>query len=207
VGWSLGYQFPEEPKLLNAFFLSIGKALYIATAFEMKCRFVLRIAKLVDFYRETNDGEAMMVLAQTIKDRMLGLTLGELRGFPIVKPDDVEILERAKDARNFIAHEAAGIGHLSSASSATLGAQTARLRREVASLVAGDNLVSRWVYEIEEKEAAPCEIQRLYPGWVDRWVFENKWNVVKTRNEFRDWLKERRRTKASSGSPDIHAET
>jgi len=36
---------------------------------------------------------------------------------------------------------------------------------------AGDNLVSRWMYEIDQKEPAPTAIQRLYPEWVDRWIF------------------------------------
>jgi hypothetical protein len=38
-------------------------------------------------------------------------------------------------------------------------------------MAAGDNLVSRWVYEIEEKEPAPTRIQREYQAvWRD-WLF------------------------------------
>jgi hypothetical protein len=191
VGWSLDYRFPEEPERVNKFFKSVGKALYVATAFEWKCRYVLRVAKAVHHYQETNDGAAMLALLQTAKDKMLAPTLGELQRFPIVEPDDVQVLERAKDARNFIAHEGAGIGPVATASARTISEQTKRLRCEVANLVAGDNIVSAWIYEIEEKEGAPREIQRLYPGWVDRWVFEDKWHVVKVHNDFAEFLKAR----------------
>src|SRR5947209_20035982 len=134
----------------------------------------------------------MLALLQTAKDKMLAPTLGELQRFPIVQPDDVEILERAKDARNFIAHEGARIGPVATASARTIIEQTKRLRCEVANLVAGDNIVSTWIYGIEEREGCPREIQRLYPEWVDRWVFEDKWHVIKVHNEFAELLKARR---------------
>ena len=48
MGWSLGYLPPKEPELLDHFFLAVGKALFLASRFEMKCRYVLNISKLVD---------------------------------------------------------------------------------------------------------------------------------------------------------------
>lgn len=193
MAWSLDYRFPEEPQRVNKFFKALGKALYIATAFEWKCRYVLRIAKAVEEYQETNDSAATLALLQAAKDKMLAPTLSELQRFPIVQPNEVQVLERAKDARNFIAHEGAGIGPVASASARTIAEQTKRLRCEVANLVAGDNIVSAWIYEIEEKEVAPREIQRLYPQWVDRWVFEDKWHVIRVRNEFAEFLKARKK--------------
>ena len=38
-------------------------------------------------------------------------------------------------------------------------------------LAEGDNLVSRWLYEIEDKQAAPSRIRHLYPQWIEDWVF------------------------------------
>jgi len=50
---------------------------------------------------------------------------------------------------------------------------TSRLRHEVCALALGDNLVSQWIYEIEENEQAPFTIRNEYPRWVDEWVFGN----------------------------------
>ena len=38
MGWSLSYLGLKEPKLLDEFFLAVGKALYLASAFERKCK-------------------------------------------------------------------------------------------------------------------------------------------------------------------------
>jgi hypothetical protein len=171
VGWSLGYLPPKEPELLDAMFLAVGKALYLANAFEAKCRFVLRIAKLAQYRAESGDASAVMSLAQTLKDGMLGRTINDLNAFPEITLADIALLEQAKDARNFIAHEGAGFGYLSSISAQEVYEQVDRLRREVDKLVAGDNIVSRWVYEIEEKEPAPLEIQKTYALRVRQWVF------------------------------------
>jgi hypothetical protein len=67
--------------------------------------------------------------------------------------------------RNFIAHESA---KLSVHSPREL---VGRLREEVRALAAGDNVASRWLYEISEKRLAPQEIQRTYIDRVEAWVF------------------------------------
>ena len=46
MGWSLSHLQHSNPALVDQALLSAGKALYLANAFESKCRFVLRIANL-----------------------------------------------------------------------------------------------------------------------------------------------------------------
>lgn len=169
--WSLDYGRPKEPALLDEFFLAVGKALYIANGFEAKLRYVLRMAKLANRIKEDDDLDAWLAYMKTLTDPVLGRALVELTAFSLMKPEDLEVLDKARDARNYVAHEGAFVGPLSSASARTIGQQFEELRRCVAALSAGDNLVSRWVYEIDEKEAAPSEIRRSYPMWVDRWIF------------------------------------
>ena len=171
MGWSLDYVPIREPELLAQFFSAAGKALYLATAFEAKCRYVLRIAKLAHRYQETGDASATMALAEVLKDRMLCATIKELKGFSEIEAADIDLLEKAKGARNYIAHECAGFGPLSGVSAKSIHEQLGRLREQVVVLAAGDNVVSRWVYEIEEKEAAPREIQDTYVLRVEEWVF------------------------------------
>lgn len=172
MGWSLDYLAMREPELLEHFFSAAGKALYLATAFEAKCRFVLRIAKLAHHYEETGDPSATMVLAEVLKDRMLCATIEELKGFSEIKATDINLLEKAKDARNYIAHECANFGPLSGIPARSIHEQLGRLREQIVVLAAGDNVVSRWVYEIQEKEAAPRKIQSTYVQRIEGWVFD-----------------------------------
>jgi hypothetical protein len=170
MGWSLDYLKVKEPELLDEFFLAIGKALYLASAFERKCRWVLRVVKLTE---QSGDVSAVRALAAAMKDKLLGPTLNDMKAFPDFSADDIALLERAKDARNFIAHESAYIGPLSSVTAKDIHEELDRLRHALAALTAGDNLISRWVYVLENmgEEPAPRGIQEDYPRWVEQWVF------------------------------------
>ncbi len=174
MAWSLGYLPPREPELLDEFFLAVGKALYLANGFEAKCRHIVRLAKLVDHHEETGDATASLVFVRALKAKMLGRTIMEMRESPIIHEAHIQTLERAKDARNFIAHEGANVGEPSSVSARQLDEQLHRLRKEVGFLTIGDNLVSRWVYEIENREPAPAEIQEGYLQMIDEWIFGDR---------------------------------
>lgn len=174
MGWSINRITPNEPELLDEYFLAFGKALYLSSAFESKCRWVLRIAKLVHHYKLTDEASAAWALAEAMKDDRLGNTIKALMDFPSFTADHIKVLICAKNARNFIAHESAEIGLVSSAKARTIHSQMAKLRVEVKALASGDNLVSKWVYEIEEKKAAPRVIQEEYPGKVEKWVFNDE---------------------------------
>ena len=171
MGWSLDYLPPKEPELLDEFFLAAGKALYLACAFESKCQHVLWTFKVADHFEKTGDASASLSLFKVMKEKLLGQTINALKRYPDFKPNDITILEKARNARNFIAHECADIGPLSAASSSAIQDRLDRLRHELKILAAGDNLVSCWVYELAEKEPAPRLIRQAYPKWVEKWVF------------------------------------
>lgn len=172
MGWSLGHLPIREPERLDSFFLAVGKALYLSSGYEAKCRAILRLGRLTDALKGGHDLDAALAICAAIKDKMLCATLGEIRKLPFgTNVEDAETLERAKDARNFIAHEAARLGHLSTVTASALESRTAALREAVSALAIGDNLISRWLYEIEEREHAPLTIRREYPNWIDNWVF------------------------------------
>ena len=178
MGWSLDYRKLREPELLDVFFLAVRKALYLASAFERKCKWVLHIVKLTEHLGQNGEVSisAIRALSTAMKVKVLGLTLAHMKKFPDdFTADDVVLLERAIKARNFIAHECADIG-LSSASAKDILEQMERLRNVVEALTAGDNLISGWVYVIENmgKEPAPRGIQEDYPGLVEQWAFGAK---------------------------------
>lgn len=171
MGWSLDYLPQKEPELLDKLFLAVGKSLYLASAFEGKCQWVLRIVKLATHFENTNDPSSTMELAKVMKDGLLGATLKGMQVFPDFNVKDIAVLERAREARNYIAHESTKVGSLSSASRNFIEERLERLREELEVLVVGDNLVSAWLYEINEKEAAPRGIQNNYRNWAFNWVF------------------------------------
>jgi hypothetical protein len=172
VGWSVGYQPPPESDLIDEILLAAGKALYLANRFESNCQHVLGIANLVDLIKDpvTSLEE---VAAKLPEDKMLGPTLQGLFSHADmgIRPDEATALTKAKEARNYIAHEgAAAIGELSSYSVRGKLDALRALRAKVIDLANGDNIVSAWVYEIDEREPPPPIIDD-YTDLVDDWIF------------------------------------
>lgn len=173
MGWSLSLQQPLEPELCDAVLFAGGKALYIANAFEKKCQFVLRIANLESFILNKPQASLADAIAALAKDKMLHSTLVDLSKFPQVQPSDLTALERAKDGRNFIAHEGALFGMIWEARRRDIEEHVEKLRNAVRGLAEGDNVVSGWVYQIEEKERPPVLFVSGYPEMLEAWVFNH----------------------------------
>jgi hypothetical protein len=173
MDWSLDYQGVKEPELLDEFFLAVGKALYWASAFERKCQWVLRMVKLTDYLEEGGDTSrsAVNALLAATKERLLGPTVTDMKKLlEDFSFDDVVLLERAKVARNFIAHHIADIIG-TRASAKEIVEQRERLRSEVDALVAGDNVVSCWIDDFQNKEPVSRGMREDYPTLVRRWIF------------------------------------
>lgn len=173
MGWSLGYLKPREPRLLDALFLSAGRALHLANSFESKCQYVLRMAHLA----EASEADPVMGLQEMIAslppDKMLGGTLRDLSNTSLgSRPSDFDLLDGARKARNFIAHEGASIGTIWSARQEDILEHAVRLRAAVADLASGDNVVSQWCFHIDEpNDYLPMLLIDAYPAMVDDWVF------------------------------------
>jgi hypothetical protein len=170
MGWLLGHQPVREPELIDAYLLAVGKSLCLASYFEKKCQWVLRVAKLAEHYETDTDLDSFWMFAQAFRDKLLGPTLMKLSGLGDSEAD-IKSLEEGRVARNFIAHEAAVLGYLPAVREEDLIVAIQKLRQQLPRLIAADNLISKWVYEIEEREPAPESIQAGYAERVTRWVF------------------------------------
>jgi len=155
--------------------LAAGRALYVCNQFEAKCRVILRNMHIID--RIASDPVAS--LAEAFNDlpsspKMLGGTLKEIKAkaeaFGVTEAQ-LEVLVKAKDARNMIAHEGADIGPLYNVRSKDILQVLQRLRSAVADVAAGDNIVSTWIYYIEEPREPVPHIKFTYSDLIDRWVF------------------------------------
>jgi hypothetical protein len=169
VPWSLDYRPVRCPGLLDEFFLALGKALYLATEYEAKCGAYLNLVRLTNALSDGHGFDAALALTNAMREKMLGGTIAELR--QSIREDSIDLLDRAREARNLIAHEIAKLGALSLISSDALESRTETLRHALKDLARGDNIVSKALYEIGEREPAPQTIQSEYPLWIDRWVF------------------------------------
>jgi hypothetical protein len=174
MGWCLGAWLPES-EITDSAMLAAGRALYLCNQFEEKCRFILRHMRIID--RISSDPVAS--LAETFNNlpsspKMLGGTLEKIKAkaeaFGVTEAQ-LGTLVKAKDARNLIAHQGVDIGPLYSVKQRDILEVLQSLRLAVADLSAGDNIVSTWIYYIEEPGEPVPHIRSTYPDLIDRWVF------------------------------------
>jgi hypothetical protein len=174
MGWSIGYRLPYESDLIDEILLATGKALYLANRFEAKCSYVLRIANLVDVIK----GDPVLSLEDAVSrlsaDQMLGRTLRDLssRADMGMTPDKSAKLTRARLARNYIGHKgAAALGDLYGYNVQEMLDALRALQANVRDLAAGDNLVSEWIFQIEEPREPTPSVREAYLELVDDWIF------------------------------------
>jgi hypothetical protein len=175
MSWFPNYLPLPEPELSDAALLAVGKALHVANNFEMNCRHVLEVADAVSYIQDHEGTSALDAFHAIIKARFLDGTIKRLGQLSDITEKDVSLLERAKEARNFIAHEGA---IFFSSGKWLIIAQLKALRTEVRHLAHGANLVSLWSYEIENRKSGPRGIFDEYPEMVDRWVFGHVADIV-----------------------------
>lgn len=179
MGWSLGWQ-PPDSDLVDVALLAAGKALYLCNSFEAKCRSVLRAMHIAEVMiaHPDRDADPIASLEELIRSLPLGKTLhGTLNNIEAranlvgMSEDDRSALTKAREARNFIAHEGANIGSLYRVSAQHTVHFLTRLRTAVFDLATGDNIVSTWLYYADEpREPAPY-IRVNYPDLIDLWIF------------------------------------
>lgn len=171
IGMWLDYRLlsPTEDALLS----SVGRAIALAQNFEANCKFVVMTVELGKVLQEgtvTSLEDARPFVEQLLK-RMLGCNVNRFGQLGVVSPGQVSTLAAAREARNYIAHEA--VEPLTVGSRAiTLAKRVDRLKCEVLALAEGDALVSRWSYVIQEKEPAPIVWAGEYASAVSGWVLE-----------------------------------
>jgi hypothetical protein len=174
----IGYRPPPESDLIDEILLAAGKALYLANEFEVKCKFVLTVA----YAEEALKADPVIALQEELMREHLSAKVprrkrlhGILRDLTTVPPGIREheslALERARDARNYIAHEAArAIGGLEGKNVQHMLVALRKLHTEVINLANGDYIVSSWAHQIEEPDA-PFWSSAENLEWVEHWVF------------------------------------
>jgi hypothetical protein len=158
-----------------AYLMAIGRAICLAQNFELNCKNLLlfldmgqaltvgRVESLEDYFPY---GEKLL-------RTLLGAAIKKIGAFSFVSSDHLETLTEAKDARNYFAHEAALPVRSGGVSWRPKGQviidELPTLERKVEALAMGDDLVSGWLYEIEEKQSRRF-VQTAYVENIQTWV-------------------------------------
>lgn len=134
---------------------------------------MLRCINLVEVHQNADPVATFEELITALPaDKMLGPALHQLTGHMSCSTETMDVLRRARKARNFIAHEGADVGDISAAPAKHLLAHAGRLRSAVSDLAAGDNIVSQWGFHFEEPNwSLPRDLIDAYPAMIDEWVF------------------------------------
>ncbi|MFI5749876.1 hypothetical protein ACIBBE_28995 [Streptomyces sp. NPDC051644] len=172
MSWSLSLLASREPELLDALFLSVGRALHLANAYEDKCQYVLRVGNLITAHKADPAMTLEEAIASVPADKLLGGTLHSLAAHAMGQTMDLDTLHKARQSRNWIAHDGASIGDIWSVSSDRILQHAVKLRAAVTDLALGDNIISQWCHGLAEPhELPPTDWINDYPDTVDTWVF------------------------------------
>ncbi|MGY2079716.1 hypothetical protein [Modestobacter sp. SYSU DS0657] len=171
MSWTLHLQ-PIRNPWADAALLVGGRALYVAQAFEDKCRSLLRFGHLVDALQADPVAKLEELIGSVPRDRLLKPTLVELaRLFPEVGEHEA-VLTRAREARNYIAHEGLRFS-IHDERAAGLKARLPELHQHVEHLATGDNLVSALSFRLHEPDQLfPDWLVETYESMIESWVFE-----------------------------------
>ena len=151
--------------------LAFGKALHLACEFERKCQYVLRVFNLGEMFRVTGDVEATFAAAAAAKDLLLAQSIAGMTKTSYVTTNEVELLTKARLARNYIAHESGKIGPINQLHAKNIADAFDTLRPAVIDLAKGDNVVSVWNLAIQERLVAPEWMTQTYDARVLSWIF------------------------------------
>jgi hypothetical protein len=183
VTWSIDVRRPAELPATSRYLARVGRALFLASMFEEQCKSFLTLVEI--FKRaELLESDAALALEHSLKKKRLAEAIAKFVDITRVKQEHVDALHKARLARNWIAHEAALLGPLSTVSSTTLVEQTKELRTQVDLLVAGDMIVSVWADAAERgRNAGESTLHIIYPDLAASWVMHGKLPVAKLQTD------------------------
>lgn len=168
------YEYLDDPA--QRFSRSLGKALALAQSFESNCKFVLLIANI---NKEIESGTiTSLPEIQSYSEKLetwfkLGGGVTQFKDRHNISANEVEILRNGKEARNFIAHEAAHPMLHGKKASREIIVSLPRFRINVRNLATAENLISRWSYMIQEKDSPPVQYSNAYAERVCAWVLSD----------------------------------
>ncbi|MGW6270315.1 hypothetical protein [Streptomyces sp. NPDC055060] len=135
---------------------------------------MLRIGNLITAHQSDAAMTFEEAVASVPADKLLGGTLHSLASHAMGRTIDMDGLHKARQARNWIAHEGASIGAIWSVDRDHILQHVVKLRTAVTDLALGDNdnIISQWCHGLAEPhDPPPTDWINGYPHALDTWVF------------------------------------
>ena len=151
---------------------AVGRALVLAQSFESNCKYVLLIAQL-GLKLENGDinvSNMASYSAQLERWFKLGRDIMLFGSHHQVSEDEIEILRKGVDARNYIAHQAAYPILSGKKADSEILQELPNFVAQVSALAAAENLIGQWSFMIQEKVTPPQHLITSFPLQVTQWV-------------------------------------
>lgn len=166
--------FDKATKDELCYIAAVGRALVLAQHFEFIC---IRILSGFDLEKQIKDGESVDLdywarhMNEFVEKRLADAIrkYGSVHG---ISADRVSLLDKAREARNYIAHEAALLWFGVRSESAKMPSKIFALREAAVDIAAAHNIVSGWEYSIEEKRPPPFTMRTTYEPIAVEWIME-----------------------------------
>ncbi|WKV75409.1 hypothetical protein AW27_030135 [Streptomyces sp. PCS3-D2] len=133
---------------------------------------MLRVGNLITAHQTDPTMTFEEAVASVPADKLLGGTLHGLAAHAMGRTMDMDTLHKARQARNWIAHEGASIGAIWCVDHDLILRHAVKLRAAVTDLAPGDNIISQWCHGLAEPhDPPPTDWINGYPDAVDNWAF------------------------------------
>lgn len=168
--------FDDFEKDCIGIYLAIGKAVKLCQNYEINFQHIMTIIQIEE---NIKDKKIKKYLDQEWKDTvskvskwLLGKHNKKLSKLGVVSDKSIEKLNQGRISRNAICHGITRILGGSLQCSELLSDEAEVFRHHVISVSKADNIVSSWVWQLNEKDPAPVSEQK-YVRQIEKWVFGN----------------------------------
>lgn len=165
--------FPGGTPERTAYFATIGRALAYATRFESSCRKMIGVLGLAQSSRPLLESEeALSEFVRRIRSSTLSRNIHKLAKPAGGDTEIREMLNAAREGRNFIAHHATLGFESDLRDPAAVRSRLRELETHVNSIAEADRFVCLLISLFTRTALPPGEVVNAYPRRVREWVFD-----------------------------------
>ena len=163
-----------EDANVEQYLSTVGRAMYLCRNFETNFKTAIVWLDLATAHKAGKLPLSKETLIKSYADKFLSQMLGHSvrRLKEEFHPSEytLETLNTAKDSRNVIVHDATSA--IINAKPETIKKAATMLHEHVVKVAVGDNIVSAWHYEIQNKKQPTQKMTESYVENVVEWVFK-----------------------------------
>lgn len=156
----------------DCYLAAVGRGVFLAQNFEQNCKYVLLVWDLGEAFKSGRKVDDLPAYSSVLLKRFLGQVVKRFGTKYGIRADQHQVLEKARDARNYLAHEVALPCLYPSGDPDLIMSELPGFKQNIEALAEGDNLVSCWSYMIQEKDFPPTQKRQGYVEEIVSYVLE-----------------------------------